>query len=158
PRTKLEEVLADIWAQALFVDRVGIHDNYFELGGDSILSIRIVARANQAGIKLTVKQLFEYQTIAQLAAVVSSPQPVREEAIVLLALFPLTPYQHWLLPPRHHAAVDLGQSVIIDLNQPLNVALLADAWCYLLSYHDALRLRFVRDSEGWRQYYAIPTR
>jgi amino acid adenylation domain-containing protein len=70
PRTQVEEVLAGIWAEILELPQISINDNFFEVGGDSILSIRIVAKANQAGLQLTPKQMFEYQTIAELAAVV----------------------------------------------------------------------------------------
>jgi amino acid adenylation domain-containing protein len=75
PRTQVEELLAGIWAEVLRLDRVGIHDNFFELGGDSILSIQIVARANQAGLPLTTKHMFQQQTIAELASV-TLPTPV----------------------------------------------------------------------------------
>lgn len=59
--------LAAIWAQVLGLARVGVRDNFFDLGGDSILSIQIIARANQAGLRLTAKQIFQHQTIADLA-------------------------------------------------------------------------------------------
>ena len=65
PRTAVEKVLADIWAQVLQLDQVGVHNNFFELGGDSILSIQMIARANQAGLTLTPKHLFQSPTIAQ---------------------------------------------------------------------------------------------
>ena len=69
PLTALGTQIAGIWTQVLGVDVVGLHDNFFELGGDSILSIQIVARANDAGLRLTVKDLFRHQTVAELAAV-----------------------------------------------------------------------------------------
>jgi len=69
PRTPAEQALADIWKQVLRVERVGIHDNFFELGGDSILSIQIIGRANQAGLRFTPNQIFQHQTVAELAAV-----------------------------------------------------------------------------------------
>jgi aryl carrier-like protein len=56
-------------AQVLGLEQVGIDDNFFELGGDSLLSIQVISKANQAGLRLTPKQLFQHQTIAQLAAV-----------------------------------------------------------------------------------------
>ncbi len=68
PRTDAEKALAEIWRQVLRVERVGIHDNFFELGGDSILTIQIIARARQAGLTLTPKQLFKMPTVAELAA------------------------------------------------------------------------------------------
>jgi aryl carrier-like protein len=69
PRTPEERALAEVWAQVLGHGQVGIHDDFFELGGDSILAIRIISRAAQAGVHLTAKQLFTHKTIAQLAAV-----------------------------------------------------------------------------------------
>jgi amino acid adenylation domain-containing protein len=80
PRTDAEATLAGIWAQLLRVERVGVDDNFFELGGDSILSIQIVARANQAGLRLTPAQLFEHQTVAMLAAVSGTSEVPAEEA------------------------------------------------------------------------------
>lgn len=62
-----ERVLADIWAEVLQVESVGAEDNYFELGGDSIRSIQIVARAAIAGLRLTPRQFFQHQTVADLA-------------------------------------------------------------------------------------------
>jgi hypothetical protein len=56
----------------LKVDPVGVNDNFFDLGGDSILGTLILARAARAGLKLSPSQLFEYQTIAELAAVAGS--------------------------------------------------------------------------------------
>ncbi|MBF0215188.1 MAG: non-ribosomal peptide synthetase, partial [Magnetococcales bacterium] len=67
PRTHKERLLTRLWQEVLGVESVGIHDNFFELGGDSILSIQIVARARQAGVPLTLRQIFQHQTIAELA-------------------------------------------------------------------------------------------
>ena len=72
PRTPNEETLAAIWADVLKVDRVSINDNFFDLGGDSILGTLILARATRAGLRLSPVQLFEHQTIAELAAVATA--------------------------------------------------------------------------------------
>ncbi|GER90192.1 hypothetical protein KDW_43540 [Dictyobacter vulcani] len=69
PRTPVEKIIASIWEQVLGVERVGLNDNFFALGGDSILSIQIVALINQNSLHVTAKQLFQYQTVATLAAV-----------------------------------------------------------------------------------------
>ncbi len=71
-RTWQEELLARIWCEVLHRPQVSIHDNFFGLGGDSILSILIIAKAKQAGLQLTPKQIFKHQTIAALAAVGST--------------------------------------------------------------------------------------
>src|SRR6185503_13050674 len=68
-RNEVEAMLAGIMQEALGVDRVGINDNFFELGGDSVLSIQIIARVNRAGWRITPQQLFQHQTIAELATV-----------------------------------------------------------------------------------------
>jgi aryl carrier-like protein len=68
PQTAVQEILAGIWASALGLDRVGVHDNFFVLGGDSIRSVRIVSRAKERGLDFTVQDLFRYPTIEALAA------------------------------------------------------------------------------------------
>jgi aryl carrier-like protein len=69
PRNPVEATLARIWASVLGFDGISIHDNFFEIGGDSILSIQVIARATQAGLRLSARQLFQHQTIAGLATV-----------------------------------------------------------------------------------------
>src|SRR3989440_8061723 len=81
PRNHAEEVLARIWTQVLGIDKVGIHDNFFDLGGASIQSLQIITQAGEAGLQLTPELLFEHQTIAELAAVATPvatahPSPV----------------------------------------------------------------------------------
>ena len=66
PHTEIQEVLAAIWSQVLGIEQVGIHDNFFDLGGDSIRSVRMVALAKKRGLNFTVQQVFRNQTIARL--------------------------------------------------------------------------------------------
>ncbi|HEY6351239.1 MAG TPA: amino acid adenylation domain-containing protein, partial [Candidatus Angelobacter sp.] len=70
PRNRTEAILAEVWEQALGLERVGVEENFFELGGDSILSVRIIGWARERGLEFSVQDLFEYQTIAALAGVV----------------------------------------------------------------------------------------
>ncbi|MFD7992205.1 amino acid adenylation domain-containing protein [Streptomyces mexicanus] len=69
PGTPEEELLAKVWCEVLGLDRVGVRTNYFELGGDSIRGVRVVSRANREGLALTLRDLFQYPTITELAAV-----------------------------------------------------------------------------------------
>ncbi|GCF10241.1 non-ribosomal peptide synthetase [Dictyobacter arantiisoli] len=71
PGNEIETTLARIWSHLLRIERVGVRDNFFALGGDSILSIQVVARAREAGLHLTPRQLFQYQTIEQLATILA---------------------------------------------------------------------------------------
>ncbi len=154
PRTPVEEVLAGIWSDVLRREPIGVHDNFFELGGDSILSLQIIFRANQAGFKLTPKQLFEHQTIAELAIVAGTNQLTQTEQGVVSGALPLTPIQHWFfeqeLPEPHH----WNQAVLLEVRQPLNPAVLEKVVQHLLVHHDALRLRFERQASGWQQVNA----
>src|SRR2546423_2785829 len=64
PRTRTERTLSAVWSEVLGIKQVGIHDNFFEMGGDSILSLQVVARAREAGGEVTPQQLFPNQTRA----------------------------------------------------------------------------------------------
>jgi alpha-ketoglutarate-dependent taurine dioxygenase/aryl carrier-like protein len=77
--TEPERTLAGIWREALGIEAVGRTDNFFELGGDSILTLRVVARANQEGLRLVPRQLFRHQTIAALASVIDTAPVAQSE-------------------------------------------------------------------------------
>ena len=156
PRTPVEQTLADIWAKVLRLDHIGVHDNFFALGGDSILSIQIIARAREAGMALTPKDLFEHQTIAELAMVAEPlfTTTANEQGLVR-GEAPLTAVQHWFfeqeLAEMHH----WNQAFVFALSEPIEPALLARAAAAVERHHDALRLRFQRDESGtWRQHFA----
>lgn len=86
PRSSVEEALATIWSQVLRIKLVGIHDNFLELGGDSIQSIQVVAKAHEAGLQFSTNQLFEHPTIAELATVVETiPAPQAEHGSTVKA-------------------------------------------------------------------------
>jgi amino acid adenylation domain-containing protein/non-ribosomal peptide synthase protein (TIGR01720 family) len=149
PRTALEETLSEIWRELLGVERVSTADNFFELGGDSILSIQLVARALEKGIRLTPRQIFEHPTIAELALVAGTGSGVAAEQGLLTGALPLTPIQRWFfeqeLPEPHH----FNQSLLFEVGRPLMVSYLREAVERLLQHHDALRLRFAEGEAGW---------
>jgi len=70
PRNELEQRITAIWQDVLGIEQVGVHDNLFGLGGDSDLTNRIIARTNEVGLQFTPVQLFQHQTIAELAALI----------------------------------------------------------------------------------------
>jgi amino acid adenylation domain-containing protein/non-ribosomal peptide synthase protein (TIGR01720 family) len=154
PRTPTEEILAGIWSEILGLEQVGVNDNFFELGGDSILSIQIVSRANQAGLQLTPKLLFQHQTIAELSTVVGIHPSVTAKQGLVIGEVPLTPIQHWFFaqnqPEPHH----FNQSVLLLVPPDLKRSLLAQVVQQILVHHDALRLRFVSTDSGWQQINA----
>ena len=88
PRNTIEQQLADIWEQVLDFNPVSIHDNFFEIGGDSILSIQVVTKIRKAGLDLAPHQLFEHQTIAELAPFLK-PQVDQPTRSISPALVPM---------------------------------------------------------------------
>ena len=151
PATPAEEALAAIWAELLGLEQVGVHDNFFELGGDSMLSIQVIARAQQAGLHLQPRQIFQHPTIAELAAVALPTTPIHAEQGLVTGRAPLTPIQHWFfeldLPNPHH----WNQSILLEVAAPLAAEPLRQALAALLAHHDALRLRFRQGEDGWQQ-------
>ncbi|HYG62699.1 MAG TPA: amino acid adenylation domain-containing protein, partial [Thermoanaerobaculia bacterium] len=161
PRTREEEILAGVWTQILRLPRVGVNDNFFELGGDSILSVQIVARARQAGLLFTTRQVFEHQTVAGLARhaeVADAAAVSRAEQGPVTGEVPLAPMQQWFLGDDPVDAHHFNQSLLLQSGQALDPVALEQVIGYLLAHHDALRLRFVREREGWRQRNDPPGR
>lgn len=154
PRTLIEEKLVAIWSEVLRVENVGIHDNFFELGGDSILTIQLISKANQAGIQVAAKQLFKYQTIAELAAVAGITGQINAEQGLVTGSVRLTPIQQWFfeqkLPEPHY----FNQSALLEVPPDVQPELLQQVVQQLLAHHDALRLRFVQGEENWQQINA----
>ena len=153
PRSPAEKTLARIWSEVLAVERVGIHDNFFQLGGDSIISIQIIARARDAGLDLTLRQLFQNQTVAELAAVAGAEAGARAEQGTLEGAVPLMPIQHWFFEQQPVDAHHFNQSALMEAPGGLEPALLEQATAHLLAHHDALRLRFRKEDGRWRQSY-----
>ncbi len=155
PETTVEKQLATIWAQVLGREKVGIKDNFFALGGDSILSLQVVSKAREAGLKLTPKQIFQYQTIAELVAVVSTTETIiAVEQGIVTGTVPLTPIQHWFFAQNLRFPHHYNQAVLLEPKQPLDITCLEKAVQALLQHHDALRLRFVKGESGWQQVNA----
>ncbi len=153
PQTAIEQTLHDVWSRVLGIRQIGRDDNFFDLGGDSILGIQIAAGGQQAGLNLRPSHVFQHQTIAELAAVMSpGPAPTTAEQGTVVGAVPLTPIQCWFF--EHHGSVlphHWNQSVMIEVPASLDLRLLDQTVRQLLVHHDALRMRFERTDSGWRQ-------
>jgi non-ribosomal peptide synthase protein (TIGR01720 family) len=156
PRTPAEKTLVEVWGKVLAMEEIGIHDNFFELGGDSILSIQVVAQANQKGLRFTPRQLFQYQTIAELATVAGTSPVIRSEQGLVKGAVALTPIQRWFFaqdsPQPHHA----NQAVMLQVVPDIRSDLLQKVLLKLLLHHDALRMRFVATEDSWEQRISEP--
>jgi microcystin synthetase protein McyA len=156
PHTPIEQQLAELWAELLRLDQVGIHDNFLELGGDSILSLQIVTQANRRGLRITPRQIFENPTIAELAAVVSTAGLIQAEQELVLGPLPLTPIQRWFFDQKLADPHHFNQAVLLETAHALDPELLAQVLRLILRHHDALRLRFVHDGQAWQQVCVVP--
>ena len=154
PRNSIEQLLADIWSEVLGLQHVGIHDNFFELGGDSILNIRILAKANQAGLRLTAKQLWDQQTIAELALVTPISQTIQAEQGIVTGPVPLTAYYHWFFEQKFADPHHWNMPILLEVRQPMERVLLQQTIQQLLAHHDALRMRFEHTPSGWQAFNA----
>ncbi len=156
PRNAVEETLTRIWSDALGVDRVGINDNFFELGGDSIIGIQIVARASQAGIRFIPRQIFEHQTIAELAQVVNTQASTKIAQGIVTGPVPLTPIQQWFFDRKLNNPNHFNQAVMFEVKEQLDPSLLERVVQELTLHHDTLRLRFIETASGWQQINTEP--
>jgi amino acid adenylation domain-containing protein/non-ribosomal peptide synthase protein (TIGR01720 family) len=156
PRNQVEETLAQIWSSVLGVDRVGVHDNFFDLGGDSILSIQIIARANQAGLGLSPRQLFQHQTVGELATVAGLAAAAVAEQGTVTGGVPLTPVQARFFELGQAQLHHYNQAMLLEVHGAADASLFAKATKGLLLQHDALRLRFALNQDGWQGTIAPP--
>ncbi|HYP63207.1 MAG TPA: AMP-binding protein, partial [Acidocella sp.] len=148
PRTPQEEILCGLFAQLLGVERVGIEENFFALGGDSIVSMQLVSRARKAGLLITPRDVFVYQTVEALAAAAT---PVDQASSVItdiaVGALPLTPIMHWLIE-RGGPIEGFNQAMLLQVPVGLQEHDLAGALQAVLDHHDALRLRLITPAEG----------
>jgi non-ribosomal peptide synthase protein (TIGR01720 family) len=157
-RTPAEQTLANIWARVLRLERVGATDNFFELGGDSLLSIQIVSQAARAGLRLTLTQVLQQPTVAAQALVaipIAVAQRGATSAVRAGGDVALTPVQHWFAelnpPDAHH----WNQAFLFTVASALDQERLSAALLHVALHHDALRLRFRRETDGtMHQRYA----
>jgi len=156
PQSALEQQIAAIWADVLGVEQVGVNDNFFERGGDSIISIQVVSRARAAGIHFTAKALFQHQTVRSLARVAQLHAVAAIDQGPVQGQTPLLPFQQLFferdLPQPHH----WNQSLLLTPRQPLQAERLEAALQALMLHHDVLRLRFSQHGSAWKAVHAEP--
>ena len=150
-RTGTEQALAAIFAAVLRVPQVGLNEDFFALGGDSILSLQVLARASKVGLRLTVKQLFQAPTVARLAPLVTTAVPPPRPAAARSGPVPLTPIQHWLLEGSAEGVHHFNQSVLLELAPNLRLPVLEQALEAVHRVHGAFGYRYEPTAQGWRQ-------
>ncbi|WP_167543313.1 non-ribosomal peptide synthetase [Streptomyces violaceusniger] len=157
PRNTVEEDLCTIWREALQIDHIGVHDNFFQLGGDSILTVQVCARARRQGVPLTPKHIFDHPTIASLAAEVGPERteavPVQHVSTSATESLPLLPIQRWFFAQKMHDWHHYNQSSHLEADN-VDPAALEGALHDVVQRHDALRLTFKQTGGFWNQSVA----
>ncbi len=148
PGNDKEKFFCDLWQELLGLERVGANDDFFELGGDSLLVIRVVTKANKAAMGITTKQVFQHRTVAELAAVAGTVQILAEQEVIT-GPKPFTPAELHFLDLRH-ANPDYHTigTLLEPKNGDLHLGLLKQALEYAMLHHDNLRVRMVTDAAG----------
>jgi amino acid adenylation domain-containing protein/non-ribosomal peptide synthase protein (TIGR01720 family) len=147
PQTDVEKKLAEIWESVLGKEKVGVNENFFGLGGDSVKSIQILSRLNKAGYKIEMTDIFQYPTISQLAPLATTVERAADQSDVT-GVIPLTPVQkHFFLHHNtdpHH----FNRAVILHFRQGVEEAAVRDIFTRVQSHHDTLRMTYKIGEEG----------
>ncbi len=152
PATETEKLLCTIWADVLKVERVGIHDNFFHLGGDSLLVIKLMSRMNEKGHRYPLKTIMENPTISKISAIGSESLQSRNEShqSPLSGLIPLTMSQKWLLNSGLYSNSQWLGIWIFDVSAgSIDFDFLKMAIIAIQNMHDALRATFVKKNGEW---------
>lgn len=154
PNTQVEKILVKIWQDLLRIDVVGIRDDFFSLGGDSIISIQMISRARESGLYLTIKDLFLHSKIEDLAKCVVKERQffIDQGSVHGQAL--LTPIQQWFFAKNFPSPNHYNQSFLLKFDEKISLEVVREIFTFLVSHHDALRLRFKKNNDGYTQFYS----
>ncbi|MEV7141499.1 amino acid adenylation domain-containing protein [Streptomyces tauricus] len=160
PADRATDVVVRIVAELLVVDGVRADDNFFELGGDSVLGVRVAARAAKAGVHFTPQQMLQHHSLRELAAVatVDMPEPPPRAAGPVAPASAerpagpahLTPIMRGFLERMPPGAPDFLEVHPLETTTRISGDIMRTAVEHLLARHETLRYRFRRNSLGWR--------
>lgn len=157
PQSELEQTVLAIW-QGVLKQPLGVEDDFFRLGGDSILSIQLTTRLRDAGLHCSVKDVFEAKTVRRLCRQLGQQQAVshQTEQGNLTGEFPLHPIQHWFFEQGFAKPGHWNQGVILRLPAGVGDAALHGWLTTLRQHHDALRLAVTPTGQRYLAELALP--
>jgi amino acid adenylation domain-containing protein/non-ribosomal peptide synthase protein (TIGR01720 family) len=139
PGNQIEEKLIEIWQQVLGIERIGINNNFFEIGGDSIKAIQISARLQQYGLKMEIRDLFLNPTVKQLSKYIKKIERVIHQEPVEGEV-PLTPIQKWFFQSNSTNYHHFNQAVLLYRQEGFDEIVMKNVFKKIVEHHDALRM------------------
>ncbi|QUH28821.1 non-ribosomal peptide synthetase [Vallitalea guaymasensis] len=151
PNNEIQEKLSTIWSEVLGISKIGIGDNFFDLGGDSIKAIQIVSRMNTINLKIEIKDLLKNPTIKELSRKVRvSDRQIEQGAVT--GQVPLTPIQKWFLQQNTEEINHFNQAVMLYKKDGFQSDVVKKVFKKITEHHDALRMRYCSDDNEISQY------
>ncbi|WP_312654284.1 non-ribosomal peptide synthetase [Aminipila sp.] len=149
PIDEVEKIMVSVWEEVLKIDKIGVTDNYFSLGGDSIKAIQIISKLNQKGMDINVKDILTYQTISGLCSQIKwcSNEKIYEQGI-LEGNVELIPIQRWFINRKFQNTNHYNQTVVLGLKEIMDIKKLNSAFDILIRHHDGLRLNYNSDKNN----------
>ncbi len=153
PRTDMEKLLASIYEEVLNIQNVGIYDDFFSLGGDSIKAIRVSAKLQKYKMYVGIQDIFQYPTIEQISKYVEINSREIEQG-VCTGEVSLSPIQSWFFEKPMKNRNHYNQSIMLYAKDGFNPEIVKKVFQKLAEHHDSLRLRYSRKEEEWIQSYS----
>lgn len=172
PRNEIEKCLCDIWQEVLHVDKIGINDNFFKVGGDSIIAIQVLSKSKMNGLIFSLKDIFEKKTISELSRslhfeeindgeifeyippafeLTTMNKNLLEQQVggrFLSDAYPASPLQKGLFFQSAYNDDDSYFVQHVNILENLDLEIFKEAWRVIVDKYDSLRMGFVLTEEG----------
>ncbi|KRF09859.1 non-ribosomal peptide synthetase [Paenibacillus sp. Soil787] len=146
PRNELERLLAEVWEEVLGVSPIGIKNNFFELGGDSIKAIQVSTRLYKHDLMLEMKDLFQNPVIEKVSSYVQTLGRKSSQETVVGEL-ELSPIQRWFFAQRFTDMHHWNQSILLQSTHGFKESIVRNIFTQIIKHHDALRTVFRVDND-----------
>ncbi|NIM15667.1 MAG: amino acid adenylation domain-containing protein [Candidatus Aminicenantes bacterium] len=146
PRNKGEEKLARIWQEVLGLERIGINDNFFMVGGDSIKTIQIASRLKKEGYDIEISDIFQNPTISRLTPLLKKSQRISDQSVIHGSV-PLTPIQYWFFETTVSDRNHFNQAVMLYWKEGIDEKAVEEIFLKLQEHHDVLRMIYKEDKD-----------
>lgn len=156
PRTSTEQILSQICSDVLGIDKVGIYDNFFDLGFDSLLLVRVLYEAHSRGLKITIGNLIQHVTIADLAPFVEPINNMVNDYKLKRGSIPMLPSQYWLFERNLPDMENYNAAFLLKTMRGFSACVLDQAVRQLVLQHDAFRFHFQQTPKGYEQISEEP--